>query len=222
MRLKAVIYTRVSTDKQVEEGTSLEVQESACLRKAQEIGAEVVDIITDEGVSGAFYLSRPGIQRALKMIEEGKANILVTMKLDRSGRDADVLGVIRKRVVTAGAKLVFVDGANFENNATGNLMFRVSAGFAEYEKEVIRERCMGGRRKRAEQGQQPARTQPPIGYHIPTKEDVLRGDYPPEQLGRYVVIEEQARVVRALFAKCAAGESLRALARWMNAQGVKT
>ena len=59
-RPKAVIYTRVSTDKQAEEGTSLEVQESACLRKAQDLGAEVTDIITDEGVSGAFYLSRPG------------------------------------------------------------------------------------------------------------------------------------------------------------------
>jgi site-specific DNA recombinase len=182
-RPKAVIYTHVSTDKQAEEGTGLEVQEAACLRKAQEIGAEVVDIITDEGVSGAFYLSRPGIQKALKLIEDGKANVLVTMKLDRSGRDADVLGLIRKRIVNAGARLVFVDGAAFENNASGNLMFRVSAGFAEYEKEVIRERMMSGKRKRAEQGQQPARTQSPIGYHIVTKEDVLRGDYLAEQSG---------------------------------------
>jgi len=32
---KAVIYTRVSTGQQAEDGTGLEVQEAACLRKAQ-------------------------------------------------------------------------------------------------------------------------------------------------------------------------------------------
>src|SRR5579859_5355496 len=111
---KAVIYTRVSTDKQAEEGTSLEVQEAACLRKAQEIGAEVVDIQTDEGISGAFYLSRPGIQQALKLIEAGQANVLITMKLDRSGRDTDVLRLIRKRILDAGGHLLFTDGMNFE------------------------------------------------------------------------------------------------------------
>ena len=56
---RAVIYTRVSTNRQAEEGTSLEVQEAACLRKAQDLEAEVVDIVSDEGVSGAccFALS---------------------------------------------------------------------------------------------------------------------------------------------------------------------
>src|SRR5579859_118783 len=96
-RDKAVIYTRVSTGRQAEEGTSLEVQEAACLRKATELGAEVVDVIPDEGVSGALYISRPGIQKALRMLEVGEANLLLMMKLDRSGRDADVLGLIRKR-----------------------------------------------------------------------------------------------------------------------------
>ena len=79
--------------------------------------------------SHLFSLSRPGIQRALKQIEEGKANVLITMKLDRSGRDADVLELIRKRVVNVGGKLVFADSMNFENNASCNLMFHVNAGF---------------------------------------------------------------------------------------------
>jgi site-specific DNA recombinase len=219
-RPKAVIYTRVSTDKQAEEGTSLEVQEAACLRKAQELGAEVVDIQTDEGISGAFYISRPGIQRALKQIEAGQANMLITMKLDRSGRDADVLGLIRKRVVNAGAQLVFVDGANFENNATGNLMFRVSAGFAEYEREVIRERTTGGRRKRAEGGVQPCRAFSPYGYHIVNKQDVSRGDFPLEELGKYKIVEDQAVWVRAIFERYRGGASFRQVRKWLASEGV--
>ncbi len=219
---KAILYTRVSTNAQAEQGTGLEVQEAACLRKAQELGAEVVDILSDEGVSGAFYLSRPGIQKALALLEAKQADTLITMKLDRSGRDADVLAVIRKRIQNAGASLVFVDGANFENNATGNLLFRVNAGFVEYEKEVIRERTMSGRRKRAEQGQQPSRTQSPLGYHIVIKSDVLRGAYAPEQLGQYVIVEEEARIVRELFARCAAGASLRQLAKYVQSEGIPT
>jgi site-specific DNA recombinase len=97
------------------------------------MGAQVVDIIPDEGVSGAFYLSRPGIQKALAMLEAGEATILITMKLDRTGRDVDVIRLIQKHVTDARAKLVFADGMNFENNATGKLMLTQLAGFAEYE-----------------------------------------------------------------------------------------
>jgi site-specific DNA recombinase len=219
---RAILYTRVSTDKQVDEGTSLEVQESACLRKAKELGAEVVDIISDEGVSGAFYLSRPGIQKALALLEAKQADTLITMKLDRSGRDADTLGLIRKRITNAGARLVFVDGANFENNATGNLLFRMSAGFAEFEREVIRERTMSGSRKRAEQGLQPTRHISPFGLHIVTKADVLSGRYPVGTEGTYQIVEEEAQWVRALFQRYASGSSLRDLVRFLIQNDVPT
>jgi len=79
-----------------------------------------------------------------------------------------------------------------------------------------------GRRKRAEQGQQPSRTQSPVGYHIVLKEDVLRGDYPSHQLGMYQVVEQEARIIQELFARCARGESLRQLAKWMNRNSIPT
>jgi site-specific DNA recombinase len=218
--LRAVIYTRVSTGQQAEEGTSLEVQEAVCLKKAQEMGAGVMDIISDEGISGAFYLSRPGIQKALSLIEAGEANLLITMKLDRSGRDVDALRLIRKRVTEAGGKLVFADGMNFENNAVGNLMFTQLAGFAEYEREVIRERTMNGRRRRAEEGRQPSRSISPYGYHIVTKPDVMAGHYPQEELGTYQVVETQAQIVRRLFVRYAGGASLGKLCRELNSEGI--
>jgi site-specific DNA recombinase len=220
--LKAVIYTRVSTERQADEGTSLEVQETACLKKAQEMGAQVVDIVSDEGISGAFFLSRPGIQKVLSIIECGEANLLITMKLDRTGRDVDVIRMIQKRVTNAGGRLVFTDGMTFENTATGRFMLTQFSAVAELEKEVIRERMMSGKRKRAEQGQQPSRTQPPFGYHVVLREDVIRGDYTASELGKYQIIEKQAVIVRELFRRCAAGATLRQLARWMQEQGVPT
>lgn len=219
---RAIIYTRVSTGRQAEEGTSLEVQEDACLRKAQSENAQIVDIISDEGVSGALYVSRPGIQKALRLIETGEANMLITMKLDRSGRNVDALRLIRNRVVEAGGKLIFADGLNFENNAIGNLMFTQIAGYAEYEKEIIRERTMSGRRRRAEEGQQPSRSMSPYGYHIVTKQDVISGAYAGNLLGTYQIVPGEAEIVRRIFADYTQGASLESICRDLQGQGIST
>ena len=219
---KAIIYTRVSTGKQAEEGTSLENQEVVCLRKAQSEGVSVVDVISDEGVSGDLYLSRPGIQKALTAIEAGDADLLITMKLDRSGRNVDALRLIRRRVTDAGGKLIFADGMNFEDNAIGNLMFTQIAGYAEYEKELIRKRTMSGRRQRAEEGQQPSRSRSPYGYHVVTKRDVIAGTYPVNLLGSYQVVQNEAEIVRDIFGKYMEGASLESICRDLQQRGVPT
>ena len=120
----AVIYLRVSTAMQVETGTSLETQELVCLRKAAELGVQVVKICEDKGVSGALYLSRAGIQDALNLIETGQAHYLIVAKLDRAGRDVDDLRDIRKRVNKYG-ELVFADGQTYDKNAVGNFLYTI-------------------------------------------------------------------------------------------------
>jgi site-specific DNA recombinase len=96
------------------------------------------------------------------------------------------------------------------------------AGFAEYEKDIIRERCMSGRRKWAEQGQQPSRTQSPFGYHIVTRQDVLRGEYTADLIGHYIIVPEEASIARELFTRYAQGQSLRGLTLWLKTSGVAT
>src|SRR5205085_12388895 len=118
-----------------------------------------------------------------------EANLLITMKLDRTGRDVDIIRLIQKRVTNAGGRLIFADGMNFENNATGRLMLTQMAGFAEYEKEVIRERTTAGRRRRAAEGIQPARCFAPYGYRIPTWADKERGECSADEVGRYQIVE---------------------------------
>jgi site-specific DNA recombinase len=219
--LKAIIYARVSTPGQAEEGTSLETQEAVCLKRAHELGAEIVGILADEGISGALFLSRPGIQKALAAIEEGRANTLITMKLDRSGRDVDDLREIRRRIRRAGGQIIFADGMNFEDNAIGNLMYTQMAAFAEFEKELIRERTMNGKREKAAKSQQqPARSRDSWGYHVVTHADVIAGRYPASEIGRYQIKPETADLVRELFRRYAGGQSMRALATWLHSAGI--
>ena len=218
----AVLYTRVSTGEQDKYGTSPETQRAACRTKAQELSLPIIAEYHDGGISGGFLLSRTGFQAALTDIQEGRADTLICPSISRYSRDVEHQQAVKKSVKAAGGQLVFCD-MNFEDTPEGDLNFTIQGGFAEYEKAVIRKRTMSGKRKRAEDGQQPSRATSPFGYRIVTKADVLRGDYPADQVGRYQVVEDQAAIVREIFARYASGgQSLNQIAKWLNTASVKT
>lgn len=218
----AVLYTRVSTEEQARHGTSLEGQRDACRAKAESLSLPVVAEYEDAGVSGAFFDHRENLQRALADIREGRADTLIATELDRLSRDVEHQQKILKMVRAAGGRLVFCEGT-FEDTAEGDLNYTFQGGFKEYEKKVIRRRLMNGKRKRAGEGIQPYRGNPPFGYHVPTKADVMRGDYPLEKLGRYVLVLEEAEVVRWMFEQYAGGLlTLPEIARAMNERKVPT
>src|SRR5947209_20116240 len=65
---KALIYCRVSSDRQVKEGHGLDGQEVRCRRFAEERGYEVVRVFRDEGVSGGV-VERAGMQDMLDFLD---------------------------------------------------------------------------------------------------------------------------------------------------------
>ena len=87
----AVGYIRVSTDKQADHGVSLDAQKAKLEAYATLYELTLVDIIVDAGVS-AKTLDRPGLARALAMLDKGQANALLVAKLDRLTRSVKDLG----------------------------------------------------------------------------------------------------------------------------------
>lgn len=218
--LKAVIYTRVSTEDQADNGTSLETQELACLRKAADLQSAIVEVVKDEGVSGARYTTRAGIQTALAHIETGAASLLIVHSLSRLSREVEHQQNIKKRIERVGGRLVICD-MPLEDTEEGNLMFGISGAFAQYERSVIRKRTMSGKKRRAEEGQQPQRSRSPYGYHIVQNAEVTAGIYPASMRGRYIVDEEKSKIARRIFAGYAGRtESLPSLCKKLNAEGV--
>jgi site-specific DNA recombinase len=175
----------------------------------------------DAGVSGALYLLRPGLQSALEKLESGDANCLVIANLSRYSRDREHQEIIKKRVAAAKAKLVFCD-MHFDDSPEGELAFNILGDFADYYREYVRQQTMKGRRRRANEGVQPARNHSPYGYHVVNKKDVISGTYPAESLGKYIVLEEQAKWVTQIFHRYASGDTLRGIARWLTNLGVPT
>src|SRR5437588_11097607 len=93
-------YTRVSTDRQADEGESLGAQQRVVEEYAMMQGLTVDELFVERGVSGSKPLGeRPEGCRLLSTLTTG--DIVITPKLDRMFRSAldalDVLGQIQKR-----------------------------------------------------------------------------------------------------------------------------
>ena len=98
---RAVAYVRVSTDKQVEHGLSLEAQQAKLMAYATLYELDLVAMEVDAGVS-AKTLQRPALQQALGALKAGKAEALLVVKLDRLTRSVRDLGLLVETYFLAG------------------------------------------------------------------------------------------------------------------------
>ena len=94
---KVYIYTRVSTDKQVD-GYSLDAQRDEIVRYVQYKNMHIEHEYTDEGKSGKSIQGRPGFQQMMDDIVDKKDGIafVICFKLSRFGRNtADILNSLK-------------------------------------------------------------------------------------------------------------------------------
>jgi hypothetical protein len=92
--MQAIGYVRVSTDRQAEQGVSLEAQEAKIRAMATVQGADLGEVIVDGGES-AKSLNRPGLQRLLGLVNAGKIDSVIVAKLDRLTRSVkDLCGLL--------------------------------------------------------------------------------------------------------------------------------
>jgi site-specific DNA recombinase len=94
-KTKAVIYVRVSTDKQAESGLSLEAQRARCIQYASLYDIDVVDIVAD--TQSAKDLERPGLNQVQEHLKNGTANAVLVTDLDRLTRSVeDGVALVKK------------------------------------------------------------------------------------------------------------------------------
>ena len=138
---RVVGYVRVSTERQADEGVSLDVQRArlAAHCAAQE-HLELVAIEADEGAS-AKTLDRPGLQRALGMLRAGTADALLVPKLDRLTRRVTDLGALLAEYF-AGERWALLSVADHidTRTASGRMILFILMSVAQWEREAIGER----------------------------------------------------------------------------------
>ena len=111
---RAVVYSRVSTDAQERDGTSLDTQDRACLEYIKERGWSVLESIKD--AASGFTLDRKGIERLRVLLRQGAVDVVVAYAVDRLSRNQNHIGVLFDEVEQAGARLEFVT-EKFEDTA---------------------------------------------------------------------------------------------------------
>jgi site-specific DNA recombinase len=150
--MRVIGYVRVSTDRQAEQGVSLEAQEAKIRAMATVQGADLLDVIVDGGES-AKSLNRPGLQRLLTLINAGKVEAVIVAKLDRLTRSVKdlcgLLELLEKRKVA----LISVAESLDTGSAAGRLVITIMGAVSQWEREAIGERTRDALRHKRSQGQ---------------------------------------------------------------------
>ena len=203
--MKAIIYSRVSTDAQERDGTSLDTQERACADYAAEQGWAVVRRIRDTD-SGAL-LERDGLTELREALRHGTADVIVAYAVDRLSRSQNHIGLLFDEFEGAGVTMAFVT-ERFEDTAVGRFILAARAFIAEVEREKIAERTMRGKEERARSGRIPQATgRGMYGYRYDS------------DTGRRVINREQGAVVRRVFEDFAGGASILGITNALNEAG---
>ncbi len=206
--MRTIVYSRVSTDAQADEGTSLDTQERASLEYAGAAGYTVIRTIRD--TASGSSLERPGMAEVRRMMRDGECDVLLAFALDRVSRSQNHIGVLFDEAETSGVRLDFAT-EDFEDTAIGKFIVAARALIAEVEREKIAERTMRGKAERARNGQLAQGTGAGCYGYIYVRET-----------GQRVLNPQQSPVVGRIFEGFASGKAVNRIATELNADGIPT
>ena len=122
-------YARVSTDDQ------------QTLNQIEALRAAGCEVIYEETASGGSW-DRQELQKALDQL--GQGDTLVVWKLDRLSRSLSDLLFALERVSAQGAAFKSLTESIDTSTAAGRMVAQLLGAFAEFERNIIRERTVAG------------------------------------------------------------------------------
>ncbi len=210
----AVSYLRGSTEDQAREGFSVDAQRARvaayCVARGYPLRREFVD----NGFSGRTT-NRPAFSELLRSIREGldvgegkvRIGAVVVARFDRLNRNLYEFLATQREMQRHKVAFASVDETVDTNGPFGRFFVQVIAAFAELESGIIGERVRHGMRQKALQGGFNGMSAP-FGYDV--------------RDGGLVIREDEAVVVRRIWAWHRQGKSLAWIARRLNAARIPT
>jgi len=204
-KLRVAAYCRVSTDSD-EQRVSLDAQikhyESYINAKQD---WEFAGLYYDEGITGTKKEKRPELLRMIADCENKKIDFIVTKSISRFARNTTDCLELTRKLLDLGIFIYFEK----ENINTGSmeseLMLSILSGLAESESVSISENNKWSIRRRFQNGTFKI-AYPPYGYNTID--------------GKMVVNQEQAEIVRYIFAEILSGKGTHKIADELNSQNV--
>ena len=204
---KVVLYLRVSTKGQAEDGYSLDFQKEKLLAYCKAMDYAVVGIYVDDGYTGS-NLDRPGIQRIIEESAKGKFDAVLVYKLDRLSRSQKhTMYMLEDVFIPNDIAFVSMNESFDTSTQFGVAMVGILSVFAQLERANISERTFDGRKGRAKEGKWHGGGDcHPIGY------DYIDGEL--------VINEKEAEQVRMVYEYYSRGMTITEICRRM--EGYKT
>ena len=192
------IYTRVSTTDQAREGHSLEEQEKRLRAMCEANGYKVYNVYTDAGISGKSADNRPAYQQMMKDMRDKKFNLITAFKMDRISRSIVDFEEFFTELKEYNCGIEFLCEKIDTSGAAGMMFARILGIFAQFERELIKERTLVGVESAVNKGHFGGR--PPLGYKNKLDENG-------EKLKEWEIDEEEAKIVREIFDLCSKGKT---------------
>ena len=150
---KAIIYCRVSSERQKNEGHGLESQEQRCKVYAKDKGYDVVQVYKDSASGGGDFMNRPAMAEMIRYIDSKPFNSYVVIfdDLKRFARDTEFHLKLR---ASFSARNVIPKclNFNFEDTPESRYVETLFAATNELEKEQNRRQVIQKQKARLELG----------------------------------------------------------------------
>lgn len=197
---RAAIYARYSTD--LQDGRSIDDQVALCREFATRGGLTVVALFEDRAKTSASIFGRDGLANMMEQAKARAFDVILVEALDRLSRDQEDLAHIHKRMSFARIEIRTVHEGIADSVSVG-LRGLMGTMFLDALKAKTRRGLAGVIREGRHAGGQT------YGYRaIPGKP------------GLREIVEDEAAVIRRIFADYAKGKSPRAIAGELNAEGI--
>ena len=142
------LYSRVSTSEQTVENQRIRLIEYACKNGFTYDIYEEVE---------STRKTRPVKQSLLAKLRQSQYDAVVVYKLDRWARSSTELILDTKELIDKGVGFISISDSLDFGTAAGKLQFQILSAFAEFERELIRERTIEGLRRAKLQGKRAGR-----------------------------------------------------------------
>ena len=206
-KLKVCAYVRVSTD-QAEQKNSFTAQvEHYTSYIKNNKNWNFAGIYADEALSGKNAAKRPGFQRMVKDAENKKFDLIITKSISRFARNtADCLETVRQ-LKSIGVGIYFEKENINTLNAESELMLSILSSVAEEELNSISQNMHWAYQRRFKQGKVMINTKRFLGYDK-------------DRNGNLIINEEQAIIVRRIFADYLSGLGISRIAKGLEAKNI--
>ena len=208
-RLRVAAYARVSTDDE-EQQTSYEAQVDYYTKKIRENPEWIfVEVYADEGITGTSTKRRKNFNRMIDDAMAGMIDRIITKSVSRFARNTvDTLTTVRK-LKEKGVGVTF-EKENIDTlDSKGELFITIMSSLAQEESRSISENVTWGWRKRIADGKVSVAYAHFLGYE--------KG---PD--GKMQIVEEEAKVVREIYAMFLDGKTPSGIAAALTKRGVPT